>query len=110
MKLKYEIDALPIKLTKEMESINERHRILYYNDYVEVELFDIRESNGFYERRRQEIDEEGVKKDVWDVDVDFSIMDIETVISNHDPYTPFITEEKQRMLDIEMIIADMLGV
>lgn len=129
MKLKYEIDALPIKLTREIESINENHRILYYDGYVEIELFDLRVVdvtqlngvtneieiiNSYFERRtfEEQIDSDGNNNivEVWNIDESFSTNQINIIIQNHNPSTKYVTEEQQRILDLEMIIADMMGV
>lgn len=112
MILSYGIIANPPKLTKEMESINEKHRILYYDGYVELELFEIQHIEEFTENQltgetelvREYYTRNGVE------DTSFSISVIKSIIDNHDPNTPYITEDQQRILDLEMIIADMMGV
>ena len=134
---KYEIKANPLTLTKAVENITkEKHRIMYYDGYITLELFEIKENvtevydgelviDKITEYQKRviepvlEVDSEG-NETVTDVEtwvaVEFKteIAQIESVIASHDP-TPYpeadpnLTPE-ERIDRLELLVLTESGV
>ena len=107
MKKRYNIIGLPSKLELEVSEINEKFRLLYFSDYVIIELFDIQknvknvlddeeniiETTVSYKKRYIKdgfkiIDEVEVpcKVDEW-IDYDFDESKLDLIMFNHDSTT-----------------------
>jgi len=122
MKLKYNIKTLPLRFTEELKVINETHRVLYFEDYIEIELFDISKISTPVIVDEIQIDQvlsytkKRVKKELIDTEevnvvyqdvFDFSTLlnAIDNIIVNHNPaaYLQLITES-ERVYNLESAI------
>jgi len=128
MKLKYNIKTLPLRFTEELKVINEKHRVLYFEDYIEIELLDIGKTSTpvivdeiqvdevlSYTKKRVESEITGQDEELNDIYSDVIYQDefdgnlllntIDGVIDAHDP-TPYLQPitESERVYNLESAI------
>ena len=128
MKLKYNIKTLPLRFTEELKVINEKHRVLYFEDYIEIELLDIGKTSTpvivdeiqvdevlSYTKKRVESEITGQDEELNDIYSDVIYQDefdgnlllntIDGVIDAHDP-TPYLQQitESERVYNLESAI------
>jgi len=128
MKLKYNIKTLPLRFTEELKVINEKHRVLYFEDYIEIELLDIGKTSTpvivdeiqvdevlSYTKKRVESEITGQDEELNDIYSDVIYQDefdgnlllntIDGVIGAYDP-TPYAQPitESERVYNLESAI------